>query len=537
MKRIQQYCSVTDRLEQDPACKEEVLKMALQPKIHMTKRGMITGSAVAAALLALNIGIGGYLYAQNKAREELLSAANDELSVAEADDLPETTAAVTGTSLSAAAETVRLTATTAKTTSAAAQSSTQKTTKTAAVSQTAEKQTAEKPAAGQTASAAQNDAGTGTGTSAQTTSPAPKSSVIEYALVPADKPYETTGGKSVWHVKPGEQYNVRLTVQNDPGVSGFMVEYNISKNDLLSRTNLQHYEGSVHAYGQFDAVNNDDQILVISGNGDGSTKAPDGAALAEFTLIAPSTPGTYEICPYSNRDSSYVVNEDGTTTVLPSRASFAEKNGEDCACTVRGAEIIVDADETASSGYLVDPETLDGPTVYFEPVTAHAGEKHVPVKLRVKGNDPFISGFLSFDYDPALQPLLFNRDTMDNTTASEDDRLGISVEGTLLENAPLLKSSVSIGSKMYVIFNNYRSFGYDSDGLPTVFHNGETQTDAVIAEEGVLCTLYFDMPEECGTYRIYPYDGQLGGGAQDEPGNLPDQTIQNFIPLDIVVIP
>lgn len=61
MKQIQQYCSAMDKIKHDPACKQEVLNMAQRNQIHMTKRsGKVAGTAIAAALLAANIG-GGYL--------------------------------------------------------------------------------------------------------------------------------------------------------------------------------------------------------------------------------------------------------------------------------------------------------------------------------------------------------------------------------------------------------------------------------------------------------------------------------------------
>lgn len=62
MKEIQHYCSAVDKIKHDPACKQEVLNMANEKNaIHMTKRnGRIAGTAVAAALLAANIG-GGYM--------------------------------------------------------------------------------------------------------------------------------------------------------------------------------------------------------------------------------------------------------------------------------------------------------------------------------------------------------------------------------------------------------------------------------------------------------------------------------------------
>lgn len=74
-KKIQQYCSAVDKIKHDPACKQEVLNMAQQKNIHMTKRGgKIAGTAIAAALLAANVG-GGYLLLHGRNQQADLSAA------------------------------------------------------------------------------------------------------------------------------------------------------------------------------------------------------------------------------------------------------------------------------------------------------------------------------------------------------------------------------------------------------------------------------------------------------------------------------
>ena len=74
-KKIQQYCSAVDKIKHDPACKQEVLNMAQQKNIHMTKRGgRIAGTAIAAALLAANVG-GGYLLLHGRNQQTDFSAA------------------------------------------------------------------------------------------------------------------------------------------------------------------------------------------------------------------------------------------------------------------------------------------------------------------------------------------------------------------------------------------------------------------------------------------------------------------------------
>ncbi|MBP0966439.1 MAG: hypothetical protein J5722_02290, partial [Oscillospiraceae bacterium] len=82
MKRIQQYCSVADRLKQDPACKQEVLARASRSKISVSRRGMITGTAVAALLLALNIGGGYVLHRSAEESGTVTSEASEELMTA-----------------------------------------------------------------------------------------------------------------------------------------------------------------------------------------------------------------------------------------------------------------------------------------------------------------------------------------------------------------------------------------------------------------------------------------------------------------------
>lgn len=80
MKRIRQYCNVVNRMKHNPECRKEVLSMATRKKIRISRRGTAAGTAVAAALLALNIG-GGYLLLSDSAKPGNSMVATDELDV------------------------------------------------------------------------------------------------------------------------------------------------------------------------------------------------------------------------------------------------------------------------------------------------------------------------------------------------------------------------------------------------------------------------------------------------------------------------
>ncbi len=88
MKKIQQYCNVTDRIEHDPVCKEEVIAMAKRNEIRTggKRRGFAVGTAVAAALLAVNGGIGYLLFTGSRAQENPMVAMGE---ISEMSDLAE----------------------------------------------------------------------------------------------------------------------------------------------------------------------------------------------------------------------------------------------------------------------------------------------------------------------------------------------------------------------------------------------------------------------------------------------------------------
>ena len=513
------------RFRQIPSGEEDTMKQSEQQEkkvFRMTRRGVASGTAVAAALVLLNVGFGKFML--HKAAEQSVSTADSEIYEVTG------TASETATAVQAAATT----AVTETASNAAEQTSfAQQTTANASTQQTGETPAAVKQASAETP-AAKSQQTSASPAKAET----PKNSKLTYSLVPADRTYESTetneNAPVVFHAKAGEQIKMQLKVQNDPGVAYFGIQYNMAQFNLLSQTKVKYYNGNVNSIFFGNGQDREDRILTIDGTGNGSTKAPDGAALAEYTLLAPTRPGRYLIQEYVTEPITY-VNDLGEEVPVYNVYLDADQTTH-VDYEAFGAEIIVEAADKAST-YLIDPETMNGPTLYMEPITAHAGQKNVPVNVYVKGCDPFVSGFLRFGYDSALKSKLFDCDTMNDSDQTASCRLGISVDGTLLEHTMHLDSSTLNSSVITVSFNNYREFGYNEAGKPTVFRNGETAADATITDDGILFTMFFDMPEECGQYQIYASEGSLGGGAAEEPDCLPTQKLQNFIPCNITVIP
>ncbi len=540
MKTIQQYCDVVDRMKQDPACKQAVLEKARRSRISLTKRGTVTGSAAAAALIALNIGIGGYIL--HRAADDSMSENSQTIEVTE----------TVQTTVSA-----EITAVQTVTTAKPQKLSGEKTVTVTAADTDRETltvpQTAAEPAAQTAAPAVTEPAAQTTAQPKQDPVPPaaevkPKTDRLSYMLVPADRSYtfswEEAEEPVVMHVRPGEQFKLQLRVWNDPGVASFRVPYNMSECDLLSGTGSQYYTGTFFSAGVHDTYNCMDRFLCFEGTGDGSNGAPDGAAAAECTLIAPSVPGSYLIREYVSPED-YTINRlsDGTTVKVHLNHVYADaEQTQKVYYTVSGVKVIVDEDASApfgKEGALADPEAAEGLTLYIELVTARAGQKNVPVNICVKGSGsaPFASGSMLLCCDPALKPLVYDSETMPGVTAFDYDMVGIRVEGTLLEHAPQISSSKMPGIGVHLGFNNYMSSGLGPSGRAGIISNGTSQADAAITEDGVLLTVCFDMPEECGTYRIFWDYANFGGGTREEPGCLPDQTVHSFIPGNITVIP
>ena len=195
-KSIRQYCAVVDRMQPDPACKQAVLEKARRSGITFSRRGLITGSAVAAALLALNVGVGSFLLRQSAA--DSLNASENENIIISMTDAP-ADAAVTTAAESSATQKQTAEADAGKKTTA--KNNIRRTTET----------TAQEP----TETAKQETAGTASEPEKQ------ESNALCVALVPTDRPYESAAENKnaplVCHAKPSEKIRVDLTLRNNPG--------------------------------------------------------------------------------------------------------------------------------------------------------------------------------------------------------------------------------------------------------------------------------------------------------------------------------
>ena len=355
MNQMRHYCSATDKLRHDPACKEEILTMAKQEKIRISKRGVITGTAAAAVLLAVNIGVGTFLYSQHKALD---TASNETAEVSEFDlqvkeePLQTTTAAaeqtVTETTATTAKEKTEKSVTTkkdtneAKTTTAAKKDGKQAAVTTAAknngnqtAATTAAKnngnQTAATTAAPKVTTAAPKTTtakrttttAKHTTTTAKQTTAAPTTTTavqkppvtdrLIYNLVPGGKTgwtpaYENDLANNVYRAQPGEELRVDLKVKNDPGTGYVVLGFEFGEVQLL-RTEV----GGAYA-GQYgpSLLGNDDLSLpgvidFMCRNGQ-AMHAADDSVMASFYVKVPQKAGRYTVM--LDGDDSRVMSQD-----------------------------------------------------------------------------------------------------------------------------------------------------------------------------------------------------------------------------------
>ena len=510
MKNIQQYCSVVDRMKPDPACKQAVMEKARRSGIALTRRGIFAGTAVAAALLALNIGLGSFL--MNKVTEESLTANSETIEVTEA--VPATTSADSRAEqiVTSAAQSV-MTAAAGTQEKTAPERTVLTQTEPAVTEQTA--QTTAQPKQDPVQPAAEVH---------------PKDGQLSYMLIPADRPYTFAGYDAgepiVCHALPGEQIKLQLKVWNDPGLTFFQVGYNVQTFDVRVEGSIGGYQNNVMCCGEWNIEREKDRFLCFRDLNIQKMREeplPDGTVLSETTLIAPSKPGHYVIQKADEKD-------------YPSEASVLSPSaGEQSPvhCEISGFEVIVDEEDYASFGeakWLIDPETVtDGLMVSAETIVAHAGQKNVPVNVWVKGNRPFLDGSLVMYYDPALESLIPDEDLTNPIKSWENDRSGVGLEGTLLENIPRLSVRNSWRETLLKRIDvSFDTREYTADGM---ICNDETRTE--IQGEGVLLRLYFDMPEECGRYRIYVKNATLFGYSCATVL----QSSSNIVPADIIVVP
>ena len=525
MKRIQQYCDVVNRMKQDPACKQAVLEKARRPRSIFARRGMFTGTAAAAALLALNIGLGGYIL--QKAAEKSETADSDTIEITEA---------VTGTNASGVnSGQTETTVLQTVVTAAAEQGKT-------VPEQTAQNQTAQNQTATDRTEQAAKTEQTVTEQTAQTTvqpkqgpvqpveTVKPKDDQLSFLLIPADRPYTFAGYDAeapvVCHVRPSEKFSLQLRVWNDPGMTDFNIDYNIQTFDMVLGNNMVGYGNSVAVGGSSNIGAEKDRFMNFYSYEWkwAEDPLPDDTVLYEITLLAPTEPGHYMI---RETEANEHLNNVGCLSPDTGRRFLGR-------CEISGIEIIVDEEDYTSvdeAEWLFDPEAeTDRVLVYAEPIVAHAGQKNVPVNVWIKGCQPFETGSIIKNYDLTLEPLVTDETASSQMERGENDLSGIGLEGTLLEQAMWCSASkipeAEPVGRINVTFNTY--WRYSKNG-PVYSDHADTE----IRDEGVLLRLYFDMPEKCGRYRLYVACVNISGFSSA----YGPQSSVDLVPTDIIVVP
>lgn len=176
----------------------------------MTRSGVATGTAVAAALLALNIGFGGFMLHRT---DDSVSIENQE-AVEVNEVAPETSAAQTEAENNITTE-VKQTVSTKLTAAKASSANSKETTIKAVSTQTTAEQ------------AVITEQSTVTDKPVQQTTESSRNGKLTYSMIPVGRTYELTGSNAktpiVFYAKAGEQIKMQLTIQNDPGVADFGV--------------------------------------------------------------------------------------------------------------------------------------------------------------------------------------------------------------------------------------------------------------------------------------------------------------------------
>ena len=413
MKRIQQYCSVVDRLKQDPSCKQEVLARASRKKISVSRRGMITGTAVAAVLLALNIG-GGYMLHQSaeesgtvtsETSEELVTAVMTSTTAPGTDITAVVTKVVTDHSA------VTKTVTDRQTNTVTTGRQTEQTGTTVPVKTTARPETTAVQTTAVQTTAAQTTETTAqilSTTSAQTTTVPEKTNAAAvtpeagtaqravFDLHPLSRDYrkaEELGlANNVYYAEPGESFMMEFGVRNDPGITNMDLRLTVSPD--LGLSNL--WPGIEYSeYGKLQQLGT--SLYYVNTNPEKQEAKPI-ASVAIITVTVPEEPGRYTIKP----DPSY------------SNGMYLDPEwGSPAGYVFYGLDIIVGADgtlpaaaepftdqtkRTAPSADQTDPERTKyhfGDIQFrYEMAEAQPGEKNVPVRFYLEKNTGFAGAML-----------------------------------------------------------------------------------------------------------------------------------------------
>ena len=461
MKRIQQYCSVADRLKQDPACKQEVLARASRSKISVSRRGMITGTAVAALLLALNIGGGYVLHRSAEESGTVTSEASEELvtAVMTATTAPGTDITAVVTKAVTDHSAVTKTVTNRQTNTVTTGNQTVQTGTTVPAATTARP---EMTAASATETTPRTTLTTAAVTAAQTTTvpekPNPAAVTPEagtaqravFGIIPSDNIYQSASdlglSNNVCHAAPGQTLLLGWMVWNDPGIS--CTNLRLITTLPLEITNYNPYTGyaSPESYG----TNLNRSMLSMVYNSSEKEPSKPEACICFLQVNVPEQKGRYSI----------TLDPENKNTVY---SDPEQKNP--VSYEFYGLDIVVDEDGTAAEKE-EEQHTWGEIRIVARTVKAQPGEKNVPVDIYVEKNTGFAGATLLFPSFSGITPSLEQNNEYPQTL------------------------KLDVGELFSDITAAYDS---DTDESSLVLCSDDGSN---VTRVGKLCTLYVNVPEE-----------------------------------------
>ena len=297
------------------------------------------------------------------------------------------------------------------------------------------------------------------------------SGMLTYSLIPSAKSdwlsAEEYGlANNVYRGVPGERLDIDVVVKRDPGISAFnmMFEGSLTWFDLEQG---DAYDFSLAEFNLYETNGKGILNYIRSTN----SIAPDDSTVCVYSVRVPSNPGRYTV---SMNGDFVSIQPDGSDLPL------------DYVCY--GLDILVGDEPVPEQAepqiYDSNISTVFGSPVYdnprdafsnlafqAEPVTAHAGEKNVPVHLRVSNSGSgFVSGRVKLNIAPELR------------VQTED-------------SVPVVSVSQS--------FDTFTCSGVldEEKNIVTLSFGENSNTDRSVT--GVFLTVYVDIPEDAEPNTVY----------------------------------
>lgn len=144
-------------------------------------------------------------------------------------------------------------------------------------------------------------------------------------------------------------------------------------------------------------------------------------------------------------------------------------------------------------------------TMYVEPVSAHAGDKSVPVSVSVKNNRGFAATGVQLFYDPALKPVKTGETSQISAIPFAKYQLG--------EQYKDFMSTCMVGEEKHIV----------------AFSAMHTENCTV---DGTLFTVYFDIPDDAKAGTQYAFQCNVDSMTDSTQQKMEIQTENAFLTIE-----